>query len=891
MKKIFLFFTIILLYGFILKAQVPNAFHYQAVVRDASGEIVANKLISLRISILSGSAVGEVVYAETFNQLSTNEFGIISVNVGGGAAVSGVFDQIDWSSNTYYLQVDIDIEGNENYQYMGSSQILAVPYALQALNVTNKDDADADPTNEIQTLSKSGNTVSLSNNGGSFIDEVDDNDNDPTNEIQDLSLNNNILVITNNPNATPISLSAYQGTNTDEQTLSTNIVGNIVELTIGGGTGGNTVSFALPDDFVSRQNGGTFLGNIFAPNLSGVNTGDMSNADVVNAYNAGFPDHFTTADRIKLNGIEDNATGDMTDAEIVAAYQSGYPNYFNSTDRAKLNSIETGATGDMTNAEIVAAYQAGYPNYFNSTDRTKLDRLNIANTFTVSGGHTVQLNSQGNTILTLPTTGTLATETYVQNNFLTSNLLDGRILVGENGSAIQLDARGDGQILIGNGNNLFSRPITGDITLSNMGNVTVNSIGGNSISLGGSFTTAVDNITLNADPAGSNVTLPVSGILVNQTYVNNQIAASNVLNSAQIFVGNSSNVATGVTLSGDGSLDNTGVLTISSIGGNLVNLGGNFSTGGNLIFNGAYNVQFTSSGSTNLTLPTSGTLANQTYVNNQIAASNVLNSAQIFVGNSSNVATGVTLSGDATLANDGTLTLANTGVTSGTYTSVTVDAKGRVTAGSNPTTLSEYGITDALSTSLTNGTILIGNGSNIADEVSIGGDATLANDGTLTVSSIGGNSISLGGAFTTAAALTFSGANTVQFTSTAATNLTLPTSGTLANQAYVDARTGTNITSVGTITTGVWNGSAITGTYLDLSNPGAIGNLNPNTGSFTTLSTIGDVNVGGSVNITDVLNLTPRATPPASPNVGDIYVGTDNHIYCYLNGGWVQLDN
>lgn len=42
-----------------------------------------------------------------------------------------------------------------------------------------------------------------------------------------------------------------------------------------------------------------------------------------------------------------------------------------------------------------------------------------------------------------------------------------------------------------------------------------------------------------------------------------------------------------------------------------------------------------------------------------------------------------------------TLTLANSGVTAGTYKSVTVDAKGRVTAGTNPTTLAGYGITDA----------------------------------------------------------------------------------------------------------------------------------------------------------------------------------------------------
>lgn len=58
----------------------------------------------------------------------------------------------------------------------------------------------------------------------------------------------------------------------------------------------------------------------------------------------------------------------------------------------------------------------------------------------------------------------------------------------------------------------------------------------------------------------------------------------------------------------------------------------------------------------------------------------------------------ITLSGDAT--GSGTtaiaVTLASTGVTAGTYRSVTVDAKGRVTAGTNPTTLAGYGITDAV---------------------------------------------------------------------------------------------------------------------------------------------------------------------------------------------------
>jgi hypothetical protein len=60
----------------------------------------------------------------------------------------------------------------------------------------------------------------------------------------------------------------------------------------------------------------------------------------------------------------------------------------------------------------------------------------------------------------------------------------------------------------------------------------------------------------------------------------------------------------------------------------------------------------------------------------------------------------ITLSGDATGSGTTaiTVTLANSGASAGTYTSVTVNAKGLVTAGTSPTTLSGYGITDAVST-------------------------------------------------------------------------------------------------------------------------------------------------------------------------------------------------
>lgn len=43
--------------------------------------------------------------------------------------------------------------------------------------------------------------------------------------------------------------------------------------------------------------------------------------------------------------------------------------------------------------------------------------------------------------------------------------------------------------------------------------------------------------------------------------------------------------------------------------------------------------------------------------------------------------------------------------------------------------------------------------------------------------------------------------------------------------------------------------------------------------------------------ITDVLALTPTASPPGSPAEGMIYADTDHHLYFYNGTTWLQLDN
>ncbi|MEI6755273.1 MAG: carboxypeptidase-like regulatory domain-containing protein [Paludibacter sp.] len=131
MKKYIFVFVAIICITFQLSAQTPQAISYQAVARDLQGKIIANTDVSLRITILSGSITGTPVYAETHN-IKTNQFGLITLQIGNGTVVSGTFNSINWGTNSYFNKVEIDIAGGTNYTVIGTSKILSVPYALYA---------------------------------------------------------------------------------------------------------------------------------------------------------------------------------------------------------------------------------------------------------------------------------------------------------------------------------------------------------------------------------------------------------------------------------------------------------------------------------------------------------------------------------------------------------------------------------------------------------------------------------------------------------------------------------------------------------------------------------------------------------------------------------------
>jgi hypothetical protein len=109
----------------------PEAINFQAVVRDATGNPVANQNVGFKSSILKNSISGIIVYSESHLK-TTNQFGLAILEIGSGTVISGDFSEIDWSSDAYYLKTEMDITGGTNYIFMGTSQFATVPYSFYA---------------------------------------------------------------------------------------------------------------------------------------------------------------------------------------------------------------------------------------------------------------------------------------------------------------------------------------------------------------------------------------------------------------------------------------------------------------------------------------------------------------------------------------------------------------------------------------------------------------------------------------------------------------------------------------------------------------------------------------------------------------------------------------
>ncbi len=126
MKKITVMLVSLWLMTAVVIAQTPQAFKYQAVARNSTGNLIQNQLVAFRISILQGSPSGALLYQER-HTTNTNNYGLANLDIGNGTVLSGIFSSINWSLGQMYIKVELDPLGGTTYQNMGTTQLFMCP--------------------------------------------------------------------------------------------------------------------------------------------------------------------------------------------------------------------------------------------------------------------------------------------------------------------------------------------------------------------------------------------------------------------------------------------------------------------------------------------------------------------------------------------------------------------------------------------------------------------------------------------------------------------------------------------------------------------------------------------------------------------------------------------
>ncbi len=293
MKKNYIILLIAILFSGTGIAQTlqKNYINYQGVARSAGNELMASEDMTIGISLRFGASNEAIEYEEN-HALTTDANGVFSLKIGSGSTVSGDYDTLPWGSLATYVTVAIN--GNE----VGTTEMMAVPYAISSgdaddqsaaevpydnvvsgLTATNTQeaidelvgsgavDADADPTNEIQTISFDIATNELSLTDGGIVtlpSSGTDADPDPENELQTLAFDagtNELSLSDGNTVTIPSGGTDADADPTNEiQTISFDAGTNELSLS-GGGTvtipSGGTDADADPENEidVTRRHG------------------------------------------------------------------------------------------------------------------------------------------------------------------------------------------------------------------------------------------------------------------------------------------------------------------------------------------------------------------------------------------------------------------------------------------------------------------------------------------------------------------------------------------------------------------------------------------------------------------------------------------------------------
>lgn len=400
MKKLFLSLLLAAALPFAVLAQAPQALNYQAVARNAAGAVLANQTINVKLSINNNTAGGTTVYSETHTGVSTNQFGLFTVEVGNGAASTGTFPAIDWANGAKFLKVEVDF-GTGTYTNMGTSQLLSVPYSLMAGSVANDNDEQSLSISGSDLTISNGNTVTLPT-GAEAINDL--------NDVNTTGAVNGQILQWNGTNWAPATVTGGVGDNWGTQSVVTNspltgtgVPGNALKLQDGSANGQ-----------VLRWNGSAWVATAIPDNDAQTLSLSGSNLTISNGNSVTLPTS-TDAQTLTLSGSNLSiSNGNSVTLPTGTTYTAGSgvsisgSNVISATDNSASNEIQTltlsGTNLSLSNGGGSVTLPSGGGSYTGGTG-ISVTGTTINNTGDLSSTNEIQTLTLSGTSLSLSNGG------------------------------------------------------------------------------------------------------------------------------------------------------------------------------------------------------------------------------------------------------------------------------------------------------------------------------------------------------------------------------------------------------------------------------------------------------------------------------------------------------
>jgi len=518
---------------------------------DPENEMQTLSLNAGTLSISGGNSVNLPDNSST-NEIQNLLLNGNTVSISGGNSIT-----LDDNDDTNELNSSVNLNG-ATLEITDAGGTQSVDLSIL------KDDADANPANELQTLSLSGNTLSISNGNSVTLPDVN-----PTNELQNLSLNGDTIFISSGnhillptgfgdnqtlslsgnalsiANGNSVSLSSFMD-NTDSQTLS--LSGNHLAI-----SGGNSVT--LPDASPSNEIQNLSLtGNTLS--ISDGNAVDLSSLDVDTDEQtlsvSGSNLSISNGNTVDLSSFLDN-----TDAQTLSLSGSSLSisggNAITLPDASPSNELQDlSLTGNILT--ISGGTSVDLSSFADNTDAQTLSL--VGNMVSISNGNSIDISSfmdntdsqtlslSGNN-LSISNGNTIDLSRYLDNTDAQNLTLSGSTLSISGGNSVTLPD-------VSTTNEIQNLSLTGN---------TLSISSGNSVNLS-SFLDNTDNQTLSF----SNDTLRISN--GNSIYFGGSNQTLSLSGNNLSISGGNTVAFNNVTFTGQTKLDGTFTFKIKTVDSN-----------------------------------------------------------------------------------------------------------------------------------------------------------------------------------------------------------------------------------------------------------------------------------------------------------------------------------